>query len=126
MMNEGLSNVYIDKIMKKFSKIYGGCYSVDNFPKNLKPPFCIIINLSKHNKPGTHFVSVLQTTTKTFYFDSFGIVCFVNNICNFIEKNHSVIYQNLKTIQHHNSLFCGFFCMLFSFSCSFVMILFIF
>ena len=112
-MNEGLSNVYIDEIMTKFSKIYSGCYSADNFPKNLKPPFCVIINLSKHNKPGTHFITLLETMNKTFYFDSFGIVCFVNNICEFIEKKQKPIYQKIKQIQHHNSLFCGFFCMFF-------------
>ena len=113
MANEGVTNLFINNLLFKFSKTYKGCFSSDNFPKNLKPPFSIIINLSKHNKPGTHFICIIENKKQIFYFDSFGINCFVPSICNFLLSKQKEIVQNIKSIQHQNSLFCGFFCILF-------------
>ena len=113
MANEGITNLFINNLLFKFSSIYKGCFSSDNFPKNLKQPFAIIINLSKHDKPGTHFICIIENKKQIFYFDSFGINCFVPSICHFLFSKHKEIIQNKITIQHHSSLFCGFFCILF-------------
>ena len=113
MANEGVSNFFINNLLYKFSNIYKGCFSNDNFPKNLKPPYSIIINLSKHDKPGTHYVCIIESEKHIFYFDSFGLNCFVPSICKFLLSKRKAVIESKKTIQHHNSLFCGFFCILF-------------
>ena len=113
MTNQGVSNFFINNLLYKFSSIYKGCFSNDNFPKNLKAPYSIIINLSKHDKPGTHYVCIIENETTIFYFDSFGINCFVPSICKFLFSKRKAVIENKITIQHYNSLFCGLFCILF-------------
>ena len=73
MEENGISNVYIDKLMKKIScRSFNGTFSIDNIPVFDDDVFSIIINLSKQNEIGTHFIAVYVLENKIIYFDSFG------------------------------------------------------
>ena len=54
MEENGISNVYIDKLMEKISISFNGTFSIDNIPVFNDDVFSIIINLSKQNEIGTH------------------------------------------------------------------------
>ena len=58
MEENGISNVYIDKLMEKISRSFNGTFSIDNIPVFDDDVFSIIINLSKQNEIGTHFIAV--------------------------------------------------------------------
>ena len=72
MEEEGISNVYIDKLMHKISKTFCGTFSVDNIPVIGDDVFSVIVNLSKENEKGTHFIALSSLKSKIIYFDSFG------------------------------------------------------
>ena len=72
MEENWVSNVYIDKLMEKISRSFNGKFSIDNilvFDDNV---LSIIINLSKQNEIGIHFIAVYTLENKIIYFDSFG------------------------------------------------------
>jgi hypothetical protein len=55
-----------------FGKKYKGTYSSDNYP-NLKKNECMIVNVDKSNKSGSHWVGIYCYDKKKFLiFDSFG------------------------------------------------------
>ena len=72
MEENGISNVYIDKLMEKISISFNGTFSIDNIPVFNDDVFSIIINLSKQNEIGTHFIAVYVLESEIIYFDSFG------------------------------------------------------
>ena len=109
----GLSNVFIDNIMYHVSYWYKGCYASDNFPKNLNPPYSMVINLSRSDMIGTHFIVIIEQKQEIMYFDPYGLNCFVPAICNFLKSKHKKKLINLKTIQSIDSSFCGVFAMCF-------------
>ena len=73
MEEDGISNVYIDKLMNKISTSFHGTFSIDNIPEIDNDVFSIIINLSKHYEKGTHFIAIYSLKDKILYFDSFGM-----------------------------------------------------
>lgn len=113
MVDDGLSNIYIDHVMKKVSKIFLGCYAADNLPSKVMQPYSLIVNLSESSEMGSHFVAIYQQNGKIFYADSFAIPCFVKNICNFIKKQNAICYENQTQIQAFKSNFCGFYAIAF-------------
>ena len=58
--------------MEKISRSFRGTFSIDNIPVFDDDVFSIIINLSKQNEIGTHFIAVYVLKNKIIYFDSFG------------------------------------------------------
>ena len=73
MEENGISNVYIDKLMKKISsRSFNGTFSIDDVPVFDDDVFSIIINLSKQHEIGTHFIAVYVLENEIIYFDSFG------------------------------------------------------
>ena len=86
-MSSGLSNHFIDKIMYSVSSWYKGTYSSDNFPKHLKPPYSIILNLSRSNQLGSHFIAIIEKENEIIYFDPFGLECFVQSLDVNIKRN---------------------------------------
>ena len=58
--------------MDKISRSFQGTYSIDNIPTIKNNDFSIIINLSKQNEKGSHFVAIFNKQNKIIYFDSFG------------------------------------------------------
>ena len=72
MEEEGISNIYIDSLMNKISRTFYGTYSIDNIPEINNDVFSVIVNLSKRNEKGTHFIAVSSRKNKIIYFDSLG------------------------------------------------------
>ena len=72
MEEEGISNIYIDSLMNKISRTFYGTFSIDNIPEINNDVFSVIVNLSKRNEKGTHFIAVSSRKNKIIYFDSLG------------------------------------------------------
>ena len=73
MKEEGISNIYIDDLMKKISCSFKGTFSIDKIPTYKDEKFSIIVNLSKENDEGTHFIGITSSKDTIIYFDSYGI-----------------------------------------------------
>ena len=73
MKEGGISNIYIDDLMKKISCSFRGTFSIDKIPTFKDETFSIIVNLSKENEKGTHFIGIMSSKDTIIYFDSYGI-----------------------------------------------------
>ena len=94
MGDGGISNIYIDSLMEKISSSFRGTFSIDKIPMFKEENFSIIVNLSKENEKGTHFIGISLLKNVIIYFDSY---------------RKQVIYSNVQ-LQHLFSSHCGFFC----------------
>jgi hypothetical protein len=76
-MDEGLSNFEIDKYMKGHPG-YLGCIASDEIDSHIVPKVkqgvkgSFVMNLDKHDKPGSHWVSCYFTPESIEYYNSFG------------------------------------------------------
>ena len=110
MEENGISNVYIDKLMEKISISFNGTFSIDNIPVFNDDVFSIIINLSKQNEIGTHFIAVYVLENKIIYFDSFGNQLNNSSLKRYLKKYKKPIILSKIQIQNLLSSHCGFFC----------------
>ena len=85
-------------------------FSSDNIPYFPEANVSFICNLSKANEKGTHFIAVYICKKHIIYFDPFGVVCYVQDILNYLQSYGRKIIQSLVTIQDAQSLHCGYFC----------------
>jgi hypothetical protein len=113
----GLTNEYVENLGKKIcGKYFLGTFPCDILPqvKN-KENFSLIINLSKHNTNGSHFISIFADKNNLLYFDPLGEICLNKDIVNFIKENRKnrKLKQKFRKIQSFESIFCGFFCLAF-------------
>ena len=102
MNKNGLSNVYLNNLLTPYCKYFKGvfsCNTIPNFSKNQK--FSCIINLSKENEEGTHYVSIFYDTKKIEYFDSFGYSNYNYDIQKYLDKLSSNIIYNSKIMWSH-------------------------
>ncbi len=110
-----VSNFYIDEVLRTF-KNYKGTFSSNNIPL-LKKNNAVICNLSKAGEEGTHFIFLINKKDILYYFDSLNLEFTTNDVAsNF--KYYSNIVNISKQIQHHNSNFCGFYCILAFLACN--------
>ena len=86
MEEEGISNVYIDHLMNKISSSFRGTFSIDNIPTFDDESFSVIVNLSKENEKGSHFIAISSSKNKIVYFDSFGIPNTILSLKKYLEK----------------------------------------
>ena len=95
--------------MDKISRSFQGTYSIDNIPTIKNNDFSIIINLSKQNKKGSHFVAIFNKQNRIIYFDSLGSQNIHRTLQKYIKKyKKQVTYSNIQ-LQHIFSNHCGFF-----------------
>ena len=113
MEENGISNVYIDKLMEKISRSFRGTFSIDNIPVFEDDVFSVIINLSKQNEIGTHFIAVYVLENKIIYFDSFGNQLNNSSLKRYLKKYKKPIILSKIQIQNLLSSHCGFFCIAF-------------
>lgn len=76
------------QIIDPFQKcnIFKGVFPCDELPKNFTLPAAFVINLSKHNSRGSHWVGLfIDKQRNAEYFDSFGF-----------QPNQSEIIQFIK------------------------------
>lgn len=96
--------------------MFEGVYPADHIPPSLthrKRDFCIIVNLSELNFPGTHFVAIMKKKNSVLYFDSAGMPCFIPEICKFIATFKLPIKSLHKKLQSDQSVYCAFYTILF-------------
>ena len=99
--------------MEKISRSFNGTFSIDNIPVFDDDVFSIIINLSKQNEIGTHFIAVYVLENKIIYFDSFGNQLDNSSLKGYLKKyKKSIIFSNIQ-LQNLLSSHCGFFCIAF-------------
>jgi hypothetical protein len=111
----GLTNGYVEKIVKKNCKGFIGVFPCNIQPKNMKNEknFSLIFNESKHNEDGSHFIAVCSDSNNIYYFDSLGLKCENAYILKFLNQFDKKIIENNKQIQSYNSIFCGYHCLAF-------------
>jgi hypothetical protein len=108
-----VSNVYLNELLAPLCSSYGGCFSCDNIPTiGFEEEANFIVNLSKVDQPGTHFVALIIKKTCIYYFDSFGVECSNPDILLYMSSlSRDITYNSLK-VQAEESKMCGFYCAL--------------
>lgn len=96
---------------KKVGKKNFFVVSSDRLPQRYNTPVGIIVNLSKSNEIGTHWVAIyIDTLHRATYFCSFGQKPRVKNIQIFLRKNCKKITYSSQHLQSLNSRECGKYC----------------
>jgi hypothetical protein len=71
-----LSNLDIEKTVARLPRVrkrFAGCFSSDNIPTGLHPPYGMVVNLDVSSGRGTHWVGIfVPNETTVEYFDSLG------------------------------------------------------
>ena len=65
--------LYIDTLIEKISSSFRGTFSIDKIPMFKEEKFSIIVNLSKENEKGTHFIGISVSKNAVVYFNSYGL-----------------------------------------------------
>ena len=113
----GLTNEYVENL----GKILCGDKFIGTFPCDLLPmvnkkkEFSLIINLSKHNTKGSHFIALFADKNNIIYYDPLGEKCKNKDVLKFISinKRSRKFRDKFRKIQSDESIFCGFFCLAF-------------
>ena len=113
MGDGGISNIYIDSLMEKISSSFRGTFSIDKIPMFKDENFSIIVNLSKENEKGTHFIGISSSKDTIIYFDSYGIEYINLTIEKYLKKYRKRILHSNVQLQHVFSSHCGYFCVSF-------------
>ena len=111
---EGLTNIYLENFLFPQSAYFQGVYSANNIANKFfgVPRFSIICNLSNYGERGTHFITIIAFPEFVLYIDSLGLPCFNSSISHFLIRLQRAVYYSNRAIQHWDSSFCGFFCIL--------------
>ena len=112
----GLDNVYIRNTLQGLCKDFIDVFSSDNIPPEIseRNNFTIICNLSKCGDKGTHFITIVVDCESVVYIDSLGLPCINEDISKFLNRLNRPISYNTRTIQHPNSVFCGYYCIFYA------------
>lgn len=119
MWNHPLSNYNIIEIVngcKPLRRIFAGVFSLDELPSRKSPSSsqdeCAIINLSRLDETGTHWVAYYKPKGQTaYYFDSFGNLQPPLEICSYLREFD--LFYNRERQQSFNSVICGQLCLCF-------------
>ena len=113
MNSQGVSNLYLDNLMKKISKSFRGTFSCDNIPIFKETSISVISNLSRERDVGSHFVAIFIGDDKIIYFDPFGLESYNISIKEYLKKYKKEIIYSKQRLQAYNSSHCGYFCVIF-------------
>lgn len=114
---DGLSNVFVEKLVSAVCPYFLGVFSSDEIPSNIskEKSACIIVNLnSKRNFSLGHFVTIILKPSYVLYIDSFGLPCFVQTVREFLFACSRPVFFNDQQVQEESSKFCGLFSTLFA------------
>ena len=106
----------IEQIVSMIDKSvqYLGCFPLDQLPTfPTQFPVSCIINTQTSRKVGEHWVALVLTNTKCFYFDSFGLPIINQRILQYLNPYFEIIGYSDVCIQHVESDKCGEFCIVF-------------
>ena len=90
------------KLEPSTKHVFRGVYPIDMLPNRQEGAY--VINLDKHNEPGSHWVAVFDDGNRVEYFDSYGIA---PSIPSFMGPD--AVYSSI-TLQPLYSNACGFYC----------------
>ena len=119
---DGISNSLLKRLaFSSCSSYFAGVFSADCIPQHLsgKNNFIIIVNLGERKGrtgalPVGHFVAIVATPSSVLYIDPYGLPCFQPKVAAFLRHCQRQVSENKRQIQHLNSVYCGFFCLLFA------------
>lgn len=105
MISNELSNIEIDKVLKKKNIKYNGIFMRDELTKQqfINNGF-YIINLDKSSGEGTHWTLIYKSNNKSYYYDSYGFPAPEE-----IEDIIKPYIYNVNQIQGLESTSCGYF-----------------
>ena len=107
------SSIEIENYLKN-QKGFLGCFAYNDLPPIPKIlPASMIINTHRKNQPGEHWLALVLTKTKCFYFDSFGAPILEETIVLYLQQRYKKVTVNNECIQHFTSASCGLFCIAF-------------
>ena len=107
------SSIEIENYLKN-QKGFLGCFAYNDLPPIPKIlPASMIINTHRKNQPGEHWLALVLTKTKCFYFDSFGAPILEETIVIYLQQKYKKVTVNNECIQHFTSASCGLFCLAF-------------
>jgi hypothetical protein len=91
-----------------------GCFPVDELPPFPTTfPKSMIINTQASTQAGEHWVALVLTETKCYYFDSFAVPIIHPNIHMYLQPyNTNICYLDIR-IQDNTSNYCGAYCVCF-------------
>lgn len=122
----GISNIFIDGILRKKLNVdtFGGVYSANRIPKRLLSKdtlasgehISIVVNLSRENEVGTHFITLKVTNKRIVIIDSLALP--IQNVVPHLfallkMARKAITFQYAKPIQSPDSAMCGFYCIYF-------------
>ena len=110
-MSGGISNIYIEGVLGELKlKYWNGVYSSDTIPQFQEENFAIIVNFSKVNETGSHFVALARIEDEVFLFDSLATPKdkLPRTIYNFMNQTKARTLLNFP-IQDIISEYCGFY-----------------
>ena len=116
-----VSNYYIDDVLKAF-KNFKGTFSSNNIPI-LENNERVICNFSRAGEEGTHFIFLTCKEENLYYFDPLNLSFLPEDVAAYFLLFKNVINLS-KRIQHPNSSFCGFYCILAFLACNFNIVFF--
>ena len=105
-------NALIQRCQKLKHK-FRGVFAADNFPSKLKSNTFLIVNASKSQSPGTHWLLICKKSDHLLFADPLGqSLSSYKNIYQRLAKNNVQFHQLLEQqrIQSQNSELCGLFC----------------
>jgi len=91
-------------------------YASELLPRSITKTFTVIVNADPHTKGGSYWLAVHFQPKSSYacYFDSYGIVPFVPDIVDFVQRNSTIWDRNKRQLQSLRSDVCGKYCCLFA------------
>ena len=111
-MDEDDINALIQRCQKLKHK-FRGVFSADNFPSKLKSNTFLIVNASKSQSSGAHWLFICKKSNRLLFADPLGrSLSSYKNLYQRLAKNTVQFHQLLEhqPIQSQNSELCGLFC----------------
>jgi len=95
---------------------YLDVYAFDLLQRSINKTCTIIVNVDPHTKGGSHWLAehFRPKSSYAYYFDSYGIVPFVSDIVDIVQRNCTTWDHNRRQLQSPNSDVCGKYCCLFA------------
>lgn len=102
---------------KQIKQIFLGVFPSDKLPEKLPfKPCCLILNTDPSYAVGMHWVAIyFDSDQSAHYFDSYGILPFVDSIVLFLNKNCLKVQYSYRRLQSSTSSACGIYCVFFLF-----------
>lgn len=114
--NKGLTNALVRRLGGLIlGEDFCGVFSADRIPPWLAGRrFIIIVNLGTSYTPVGHFVTLAASSHHLYYVDPYGLPCYQPHVIRFMGLCGRPVLNNLQRVQDAESVYCGFFTLLFA------------